>query len=64
MKVYTYHPKNVERKEELAKRVAEVHAKVVVDYVKNLPLNPKEQKLLLQKIIDINMGEILGACIK
>lgn len=52
MKVITYFPKTVEAKEELAKRVAEVHARAVVDCVKQLPLDSKEQGILLGEIMN------------
>lgn len=51
MKVITYFPKMLESREELAKRVAVVHAQAVVNYVKGLPLEPKEQVNFIGEIM-------------
>lgn len=46
MEVIVHYPKSQEGKKELAKRVSEMQARAVVNYINNLPF-PKEQKLRL-----------------
>lgn len=53
MKVITYFPTTVEAKDDLSKRVAVVHARAVVDYVKNLPVSSELQGKLLKELSDV-----------
>ncbi len=56
MKLIVHYPKDQEGWDELSRRVASVHADVVSQKIKNLPI-PKEQKL---KLFDAVIADAKG----
>ena len=56
IKVIVHYPKTDEGKEELARRVAEVHADFVVSSINKLDCPIKQKLELLQAVIDTTKG--------
>lgn len=51
MNLIVHYPTSSKSKEELARRVSEIHSRAVVNYISNLPIANQEKLLYFQKIV-------------
>lgn len=56
IKVIVHYPKTEEGRQELARRVADVHADFVISYINKLDCPIKQKLELLQAVIDTTKG--------
>lgn len=58
--VIVHYPKSIEKREELAKQVASVHAQTVIEYLKSMTCPAEQKSKLIESAKKVHKDEAAG----